>query len=368
MHMAINRHWCNVLLFTLFLALHMTTFANTVSHTRSGSHDTCTKLITTSDTKSSNSVPTYSKLKFALEHYIEGDIVCLADQLQPAIMIEDFHSGYKPLTIRPLHYLGTIIKSRHYSGTGITIKNSTGIIIDGLTITGGLYAILIQDSSSISLLSNRVFNTGNQAISIKPRFSGGKEFLIENNIIFNTGLKNPRYGEGIYIGDGSYTKDKTRLKIQYTVSDVTIKNNIIHHTGNEAIDVKSNAYDVKIISNSINDINLKFNAAITIATESSFAPLGGYEIVDNVLTNIANRSGYRPIAIAAGHGDIIIKDNLIINEKDNFVAICLFTTFLNPKLNKVTLENNQLVGSGVPLSEACTGGTKNNAKAVITFK
>jgi len=267
-----------------------------------------------------------------------------------------------------LRYLGTTIKSKNYKGTGITIRNSNGIIIDGLIITGGLYAIFVQDSSDISLLSNRVFNTGNQAISIKPRYSGGKKYLIEDNIIFNTGLRAPRFGEGIYIGDGSYNKDKTRLKIKYTVSDIIIKNNIIHHTGNEAIDVKANAYNVNINQNSIHDINLKFNAAITIATESSFAPLGGYQVVDNVITNITNRSGYRPIGIAAGHGDTIIKDNLIISDKDKFVAICLFTTFLNPDLNKVILENNKLVGLGVPFSEACTGGTKKNATADITFK
>ncbi|SQD77342.1 right-handed parallel beta-helix repeat-containing protein [Moritella yayanosii] len=328
----------------------------------------CTKIITMGNKKLSNSIPSFAKLSLALEQYIEGDIICLADKRQPAIMIEDFDSGSKPLIIRPLHYLGTTIKSRHYTGTGITIKHSNGIIIEGLIITGGLNAILIQDSSNISLLSNRVFNTGNQAISIKPRYYGGKHYIIEDNIIFNTGLLNPRFGEGIYIGDGSYTQDRRRLKIQYTVSDVMIRNNIIHHTGNEAIDVKSNAYNVKIIRNSINHINLKFNAAITIATESSFAPLGGYQVVDNVIANITNRSGYRPIGIAAGHGDAIIKDNLIIDENENFIAICLFTTFLNPKLNHVILENNQLIGTGVPFSDACTGGTNNNAKAVTTFK
>jgi len=328
----------------------------------------CTKIITAGTKKLSNSIPTFAKLSLALEQHIDGDVICLADKHQPAIMIEDFDSGSKPLLIRPLHYFGTTIRSRYYTGTGITIKHSKGIVIEGLIITGGLSAILIQDSSNISLLSNRVFNTGNQAISIKPRYYGGKHYIIADNIIFNTGLLNPRFGEGIYIGDGSYTKDRDRLKIQYTVSDVMIRNNIIHHTGNEAIDVKSNAYNVKIVRNSINNINLKFNAAITIATESSFAPLGGYQVEDNVIANISNRSGYRPIGIAAGHGDAIIKDNLIIDGNENFIAICLFTTFLNPELNNVVLENNQLIGTGVPFSDTCTGGTKNNAKAVTIFK
>ncbi|QUM76615.1 right-handed parallel beta-helix repeat-containing protein [Moritella sp. 24] len=352
-----------VIITTLIISTFSTTslIAGTINPISS-----CTKII--SKNNKSHLDSTFTTLKHALKKYIEGDIICLADKYQPAITIDNFDSGAKPLTIRPLHYLGSIIKSRHYVGTGITIRNSRGIIVEGLIVTGGLSAILIQDSSDISLLSNRVFNTGNQAISVKPRHHGGSNYLIKDNIIFNTGMLNPRYGEGLYIGDGSYTKDKSRLKIQYTVSDVMIENNIIHHTRNEAIDVKANAYNVKIFENTINDINLKFNAAITIATESSFAPQGGYTVEKNVITNIVNRSGYRPIAIAVGHGDTIIKDNVIVDETKNLVAICLFTTFLNPKLNKVTLEHNMLIGSGIPFSANCTGGTKDKAKAVITVK
>ncbi|QFI37490.1 right-handed parallel beta-helix repeat-containing protein [Moritella marina ATCC 15381] len=368
MYEAISQYKNNIILFIVMTNVQIIALANSLNNDANKAHLDCTKIITNSEKKRANSIPTFSKLNFALEEYTEGDVVCLADSQQSAIVIEDFDSGNKPLIIRPLHYLGTTIKNRNYSGTGITISNSSGVVIDGLIITGGLYAIFIQDSSDISLLSNRVFNTGNQAISIKPRYSGGKNYLIENNVIFNTGLLSPQYGEGIYIGDGSYSKDRTRLKIRYTVSNVLVKNNLIHHTGNEAIDVKANAYNVKIIQNSIDHIDLKFNAAITIATESSFAPLGGYQIVDNILSNITNRSGYRAIGIAAGHGDTFIKDNLIINDKDKFTAICLFTTFLNPILNKVTLENNKLVGVGLPFSDACTGGTKSNAKADVTFK
>lgn len=328
--------------------------------------NTCTKIVSKYNKNASES--TFRSLRKALNKYESGDIICLSDSYQSAIKIEDFDAGDQPLTIRPQHYLGSIIKSRHYIGTGITVKNSRGIIIEGLIITGGLSAILIQDSSNISLIANRVFNTGNQAISIKPRHHGGSHYLIKDNVIFNTGMLNPRYGEGIYIGDGSYTEDRSRLRIRHTVSDVTIANNTIQHTGNEAIDVKANAYDVNIVNNTITDISLKFNAAITIATESSYAPLGGYTVEGNVITNITNRSGYRPIAIAIGHGDTLIKDNIIVDEAKNFVAICLFTTFLNPKLNNVALEHNMLIGSGTPFSANCTGGTKDKAKAVVTVK
>jgi len=353
----------------IYISIYLTfTFNNFVIAEPVSITKDCTKIVSTNNKEQVKATPTFTTINLALENYIEGDIICLADRYQRVILIEDFDSGSKPLIIRPLHYLGTIIKNRHYKGTGITVKNSKGIIIEGLIITGGLSAILIQDSSNISLLSNKVFNTGNQAISIKPLFHGGSHYIIKDNVIFNTGLLNPRFGEGLYIGDGSYTKDRSRLKIQHTVSDVLIINNVIHHTRNEAIDVKANAFNVKIISNKINHINLKFNAAITVATESSYAALGGYRIEDNVITNIINRSGYRPIGIAVGHGNTIIKDNLIVDNKDNIVAICLFTTFLNPALNKVLLEKNQLIGAGVPFSEKCTGGTKDKAKAVITFK
>lgn len=350
------------------LILHIAIFSNSANSASTLTKPDCTKIITTGKHNLNDSIPTFNKLIFALERYNEGDVVCLADPYQPAMTIEDFDGGNKPLIIRPLHYLGTTIQSKNYIGTGLTIKNSSGIIIEGLIITGGLSAILVQDSSDITLIANRVFDIGNQAISIKPKYYGGSHYLIKDNIIFNTGRLHPRYGEGLYIGDGSYTKDKSRLKIRHTVSDVTIRNNIIHHTNNEAIDVKANAYDVKIINNSISNVDLQFNAAITVATESSYAELGGYLIENNVITDITNRSGYRPIGIAVGHGDTVIKNNLIIDDKVKVVAICLFTTFLNPTLNKVTLDKNKFIGKGKPFSEACTGGTKDNSKAIVIIK
>ncbi|MFT5719679.1 MAG: hypothetical protein ACI9T7_003894, partial [Oleiphilaceae bacterium] len=166
----------------------------------------------------------------------------------------------------------------------------------------------------------------------------------------------------------AYTKDRSGLKVKSTVSNVLITNNHIYNTKNEAIDVKSNAYNVKIVGNSINNTELQFNAAITVATESSFSSVGGYHIEDNIITGITNRSGYKPIGIAIGHGDATVINNTIVDKGKNVLGICLFTTFLNPKLNKVTLINNQLIGSGTLMSKKCTGGTKANAPAVVELQ
>lgn len=330
--------------------------------------DNCTKIISTSKSIKIKSIPIYTDLNKALAEYDAGDVFCLDDGFSPRLTIKNFKSGNKPLTIQPLNNLSTIISSKQYTGTGIRIENSDGININGLIITGGLFAIKVVDSSNIKLMSNVIYNVGNEGVLINPKVRGGMNFLVYNNVIFNTGNLQPQYGEAVYIGDGSYNKDRSGLRIKSTISNVTITDNIIYNTRNEAIDIKSNAYDIKIIGNSISNIDLQFNAAITVGTEASFSNVGGYHIENNVITGIKNRSGYKPIGIAIGHGDATVINNTIVDNGKNVLGICLFTTFLNPKLNKVTLINNQLIGSGTLMSKKCTGGTKSNAHAVVELE
>ncbi len=328
----------------------------------------CTKIISKTAVKEFKTLPRFKSFDAALKKYNVGDILCLSDSYSTKISISDFNSGNKPLTIRPINNLGTTIVSTKYTGTGIRIENSSGIIIQGMIITGGLFAIKVEDSSNIQLISNVIYNVGNEGILIKPNIHGGRNFLIKNNTIFDTGNLHPRYGEGVYIGDGAYNKDKSGLKIKNTVSNILITGNVIYNTSNEAIDIKSNAYNVKVVGNYINNIDLKFNAAITVATEASFSSAGGYHIENNVISDINNRSGYHPIGIAIGHGDATVINNTVIDKDKRLIAICLFTTFLNPQLNKVILTNNKLIGRGTLLSKECTGGTSVNAQAVVEIR
>ncbi|MFT5760747.1 MAG: parallel beta-helix repeat protein, partial [Alteromonadaceae bacterium] len=147
----------------------------------------CTKIISKSVIQNYKLVPHYKDLENALDKYKAGDIICLSDGNAKNISIFDFNGGKKYLTIRPLNYLSTVIANKKYSGTGITIKGSTGIIIKGLIVTGGLFAIKIVDSSNIKLSSNLIFNVGNEAILINPKAYGGMNYLINDNIIFDTG-------------------------------------------------------------------------------------------------------------------------------------------------------------------------------------
>ena len=323
----------------------------------------CNKIISTS--KQKFTTPVYTSVSAALADYQTGDVLCLDDGEQKPIVIDKFKAGSQALTIRPLHFRASKITHSNYRGVGVVISNSQGIIVRDLIINGGLNAINIYDSSNISLIANVIFNIGNQAVSIKPKVYGGSDYLIKNNIIFNTGLRQAQYGEGIYLGNGTYKKDKSGLAVSQTVHNIDVIGNYIYNTNNEAIDVKSNAYNVNIVGNYISDVNLKFNAAITIGTEASFASNGGYLVEKNTITNVHNRSGWRPIGIAVGHGDTIVKDNLIIDNKKITLAICMYSTFLNPKLNKVRVQNNQLIGQGSLLDANCTGGTTANAHAKI---
>ena len=79
---------------------------------------------------------------------------------------------------------------------------------------------------------------GEEAIHIRD---GSSHFLIQGNTIENTGLSEPGYGEGIYIGS-----DKSvHSYYNQTVTFVTITDNYIGpNVRAESIDVKEGTHDV----------------------------------------------------------------------------------------------------------------------------
>ncbi len=310
------------------------------------------------------SAPTYATVTEALDNYEENDVLCLADGEYPPIHLENLNN----LSIKAINPLLAIIKPQElYTKKGIYIKNADNINIQGLTIQESLWGVYAIDVTNLSISSNNIKEQGQEGIRIAASVTGSENIRINNNIIFNTGKKNAKYGEGIYIGNGYQPKGSLFLNTNLHVKNVLIQNNNISNTTNEAIDIKANSYQVDILDNEISDINLQFNGAITIATSATYSPLGQYRVTNNTISNVSNDK-YRPVAIAVGHGNTEISQNHIINHdsNNNLIAISFYTTALNSARNYAYYYDNQFTNVSQISNQSSTGGTQAIAKMQVS--
>lgn len=320
----------------------------------------CDKYVSNDDEVSGDGKPLYGSIQSAIDASFEGGVICVRKGSYDSFVVENYRYP-NPLVITGDTDQGVAnVALDSLSGSGGLVRNSSNVHIRRLVFSGGLYGIYIEDSSYVDLVSNTIFNVGQEGITItatEGRLS--ESVVIWGNTIFDTGLANTQYGEGIYIGNGNSDVDAL-------VRDVEVSSNVIYRTGNEAIDIKSNTELIGVVGNRIFDIDLHFNGAITVGTEASIGAAGGYRVLDNLIYGVGNRNGYRPFAIAVGHGNAVIEDNRIMAMGANAIGICLFTTFINSEANSVYLSGNQSLDLNWMVNERCgSGGTGSDYPAVV---
>ncbi len=301
----------------------------------------------------------FSNFPDALRSVETGATVCFKQGIYETINIQNIDGGNDKITITAIPGDIVTIKGKNFRGSGVKISKSKNIIIRNMAITGGLYGIYVKSSSNIELIENRISNVGQEGIIIKagPFSKTYREFTIKNNKISDTGITNGQYGEGIYIGDGKGEQNGT-------ISNVRIFQNTIDNASNEAIDIKVNSTNIEIVENILINTNLLFNGAITIGTANRKGVDSHIIVSKNLIYNVSNRSGYRPIGIAIGHGNVEVSENYIVDQSGNFVGICLYTTFANESANRVVVKGNNVLTQGSNLVKNCgDGGTGVNKTA-----
>lgn len=171
----------------------------------------------------------------------------------------------------------TIIKSRQTTGASpaVNITNSTGVAIDGFTITdvirntsGGIYAgagatsyllssVLVTDSSDCTIQNNTLFDFV-FGVFIDGESKENTGNLVSNNIINGNNVAN----KGVYI----YSAMSPEVVNETTV---TVSGNVISNTA-YGVDIGSEADNIRIINNTLlgsNDVELPY--AMTYTSPSS---------------------------------------------------------------------------------------------------
>lgn len=198
---------------------------------------------------------------FAVSIAESGDTINLLPGTYEPVVI----SGKQGLIVRAPQG-GVVLTANTYENmAGVLIEESSDIVIEGLAVTKSLWGIRVFDSSGIDVLSNQVYDIGQEAIHVLNLSS---DVTIEGNRIDVTGQRpggNGEFayadlGEGIYLGTGG-TLANGQVD---AVSNVRVVSNEVSNTSAEAIEIKASVFDVVVRDNLVYDIDVHSGAAISI--------------------------------------------------------------------------------------------------------
>jgi parallel beta-helix repeat protein len=210
-------------------------------------------------------------LNMILNSTEEGDTVLV----KPGKYTNVYLSGRKyseknPLVVRAFYSDTVFISGNTISkGNSLEIINCSYIVIEGLTFINSMRGIYVKNSDHIIIRNNEIYDTGQEGAHIGR---SSKYVDITGNKIHNTGQFHPKWGEGIYVGSGSYWGNNFPDNCEY----IWIEHNHIYETGNgEGINIKGESFHVTVRNNKVHDIhpgtNEQYNqAGITVeGTENS---------------------------------------------------------------------------------------------------
>jgi hypothetical protein len=272
-------------------------------------------------------VSTTTELRSALANVRAGDEIVLAagqvfqytnGAIGGAYFFSDVNgTAIQPITIRSASATNraSILGNDVNSKIVLNIAGDHWIVKD-LKLSNGQKGLIFDNSNYSKAINVEVSAVGYEAIHIRD---GSDYVLIDGCSIFNTGLSNPQFGEGIYIGSDRSVWTTYNSSVDYTV----VKNTVI------GPDVSAEAFDVKEGSSETTiEYNTIYGTGISLtAFEDSFIDLKGIRSYvrfntfyqgsePNVLRGIAVSNRDRPLS---GYEHVI--HNNVFNMDDALVPL-----------------------------------------------
>jgi parallel beta-helix repeat protein len=172
---------------------------------------------------------------------------------------------------------------------GIQIKNSSNLVIAGMSVTNSLKGISVISSSRVTIADTRVDNIGYEGIHLRGFTT---DSTVVGNTITNTGKRDASYGEGIYIGTSENNWcAQTRCGPDRTDGSLVLANDI-SLTGAQPIEVKEGTSDGVVRNNVIDGAGAMFNAQEWV------------KVKGNNWTIVGNRGANSPLHGFAVNGSV----------------------------------------------------------------
>jgi parallel beta-helix repeat protein len=177
------------------------------------------------------------------------------------------------------------------NGYTLHLNNCRNITLTGFTVSGGQKGIVL-DGSNKSLLNNlTVKDTGMEGIHFRRNSSYN---VLQNSNIDNTGLQNPGFGEGVYIGS-----DPKNFKNDHSNFNRVMSNTFGPHVRAENIDVKTNTQGGVIANNHFNILGITGANHADSAVDVKFGATG-YQIYGNSTVGVGSHYGRGNITFENG--------------------------------------------------------------------
>lgn len=216
------------------------------------------------------------------------------------LYISDKHgSAERNIIIQAFSGHKVIIRGNGINTGRVKLINSSHITFAGFEVTNFNQGIWIVQSNNITVQNCNIYHIGQEAITI---LYNSKNVIIEKCIIHDT-KKYGYNGEGIYIGTASREKkDNT--------NNVTVRNNIIYNTLDEAVELKPGTHDCLVEGNHIYNVR---TGSYYGAVEVNEATLGIQDWPSNPNHIIRNNIIHdTDTAVRAGTG-CVVYNNVIYN-------------------------------------------------------
>lgn len=260
----------------------------------------------------------YETIKAAIEAAQPGAIIQIAaGDYAESITIE------KAISLKGI---GEVVISGAYDLPAIAITRTRNVTLDGLTIRGGEYGILVLRSQSVMIRNNTISES--RLAGIKVRLASAD---IINNSIMNA---LPPYGKGIHITNTTEWPESNVIHntisgnalegIATNMALVVIQGNTVTDNGRMGIAVMEMTHAV-VAKNTV-DNNIENGIYVT---DESIAAVCNNSVMNSLpsLTTISDRYG-NGITIDY-HSRVILQGNTIADNSNNGISVLVSSSIQN---------------------------------------
>lgn len=247
-------------------------------------------------------VPTARDLQAALDAARPGQVIRLAEGRYEG----NFTASVKATAEAPVRLCGgrgAVLDGGDVDGDyTLHLSGATHWTVSGLTVTGGQKGVMVDAGSGIRIEGLLVTSMGDEAIHLRTNSSDN---VVVGNTIRDTGLRKPKFGEGIYVGSAESNWCQL-TDCQPDRSDRNLlQGNDIAGTTAEAVDIKEGTSDGVLRGNT-------FDGAAMVDADSWVDVKGnGWRIEDNTGTSTP-ADGFQVHEVTDGWGrDAVFSGNAV---------------------------------------------------------
>jgi hypothetical protein len=228
-------------------------------------------------------VSTGKELEKALEDARPGDVIGLA----PGRYEGEFVLAAKGEAKQPITVCGTTKSVLDGGDTDdgyvIHLDGASHVVLQGFAVENGQKGVMADATTNSVIRGLTVSHIGDEAIHLRAHSTDNR---VLDNTISDTGLRKPKFGEGIYIG----TAESNWCDISDCEPDASDRNliegNTISSTTSESVDIKEgtsdgvlrgNSFDGSAITKADSWVDVKGNGWLIEGNTGTAAPEDGFQ-------------------------------------------------------------------------------------------